>query len=38
MSISGDLSVQECIFGSICVICMSVIFVTLIITERHGKK
>ena len=38
MSISGDLSIQEAAFGIVAVICMTVIFVTIIITERKGKK
>lgn len=38
MTIYGDLSIQECIFGSVCVICTTVIFVTIVINERRGKK
>jgi hypothetical protein len=38
MSISGNLSMQEAAFGIVAVICITVIFVTLIITERKGKK
>ena len=38
MSISGDLSVQEAVFGIVAVICTTVIFVTLIITEKRGRK
>jgi hypothetical protein len=38
MIVRGDLSVQETVFGIVSVICMTVIFVTIIITERKGKK
>ena len=38
MIVHGDLSVQECIFGAVCMICTTVIFLTIIITEKRGKK
>ena len=37
MSISGDLSIQEAVFGIVSVICSSVILLTIIITERKQK-
>ena len=33
MSISGDLSVQEAVFWSICVICTTAIILTMIIKK-----
>lgn len=38
MIIRGDLSIQECIFGAVCMICTTVLCVTIIINERRGKK
>ena len=38
MMIRGDISIQEAVFGIVACLCMTAIFITIIITEKRNRK